>query len=44
LMTKKEQSRFIPRAIVNLPREHITAVWSSLQTEMRKVGDGFVAL
>lgn len=43
LMAKEEQSRFIPRAFVNLPREHITAVWLSLQTEMRKVGGGFVA-
>lgn len=42
-MAKKEQSRFIPRAFVNLPREHITAAWSSRQTEMRKVGGGFVA-
>lgn len=43
LMAKKEQSQFIPRAFVNLPREHITAAWSSQQTEMRKVGGGFVA-
>jgi len=37
---REEQSEFIPRAFVNLPREHITAVRSSLQTEMRKVGGG----
>lgn len=43
LMAKEEQSQFIPRAFVNLPREHITAGWSSQQTEMRKVRDGFVA-
>lgn len=42
-MAKEEQSQFIPRAFVNLPREHITAAWSFLQTEMRKVGGGFVA-
>lgn len=41
LLAKEERSRFIPRAFVNLPREHITAVWSSLQTEMRKVGAGW---
>lgn len=28
LMAKKAQSQFIPRAFVNLPREHITAAWS----------------
>lgn len=28
LIAKKEQSQFIPRAFVNLPREHITASWS----------------
>lgn len=44
VMAKEERSRFIPRAFVNLPREHITTIWSSLQTEMRKVGGGFVAL
>lgn len=38
LMAKEERSQFIPRAFVNLPREHITAAWSSRQTEMRKVG------
>lgn len=42
-MAKEEQSQFIPRMFVNLPREHIMAAWSFQQTEMRKVGDGFVA-
>lgn len=41
-MAKEEQSQFIPRAFVNLPREHITAVWPFQQTEMRKVGGDFV--
>lgn len=36
-------TEFIPRAFVNLPRGHITAAWSSQQTEMRKVGGDFVA-
>lgn len=41
LMAKEEQSQFIPRAFVNLPREHIMAAWSFQQTEMRKVGGWF---
>lgn len=43
LMAKEEQSQFIPRAFVNLPREHIMDAWSFQQTEMRKVGGGLVA-
>lgn len=42
-MAKEEQSQFIPRAFVNLPREHIMDAWSFQQTEMRKVGGGLVA-
>jgi len=41
LMAKKEQSQFIPRAFVNLPREHVTTAWSSQQTKMKKVGGWF---